>query len=235
MKKLTQMVGLLLMAGALVMGCKHDPENVDSNNNQNSNTTTTTTTTSTGTPELSIPDLTGITQSVSGEMTFANGNWQRIEVYYGSLTSPETSAAGLKDTTNFTVSGNDVTVTGGNIIRYQQMKITDSDELNRVKGNCETAANVQKMGGKTATVDVNENTITYAISGNYNSNEIDTYDNYMYTEISDLYSDIPSGATKLTNADNTKYLITWTYEFTEDMIKSRKYENVNFSVIYIKQ
>ncbi len=239
MRKFTKMFGLLLIAGALMMGCSHnndDDKDKDATNDNNSGTTTTTTTTTTNTgiPDLSIQDLTDITQSLSGDMNFTDGNWQRIEVYSGSATSPETSAAGLKDTMNFTISGDNVSVTGGNIIEYQQMTITDSTELDRVKGNKETEAQLQRMGGKTATVSVNGNTITYAISGNYSDLEFDRHDT-KYTTKSDLSGNIPPEARKLTNAYNTKYLIAWTGEFTEDMIKERDYENANFSVVYIKQ
>ena len=233
MKKISRVFILLLTAGALFMGC--NPSSGGTNGGDDSiDGSGNGTTNSNGAPDVSINVDTSTLSPTTGGITLSDGTWKMTEVYTGSDTEgSEPSNGGRKIIYTFTVSGNSATITGGSIVKFQTITLADDDEVARVKNNKEIEAGTQRAGGKNAAVSVNGRTLTYAVSGDLSSREIDNA-NAWYDKPEDFYSTFISKATVMKNDSNSVFYAIWQDDYEEDMVKARTYENATYAVIFEK-
>lgn len=240
MKKLLKMVGLLLIAGVLFVGCSDSPKDDDTpkgtNNSSSSSSAGSSSSASSSSSSSSSSSGYTLGENVSdinetaASITLADGTWEYISVYNGQDTSYP-STAGVRRDYVFSIAGNDISLTDGEKMNFQAIDYSDNDELNTRKGNAETVAQLKRMGGKTATVSVSGHTLKLEISGSLSSTELM---NEEPLSTSDFVNSFPVDAVIKTNSNNTKYYITWTDDYEENLIQGITYSDAACSAILKK-
>ncbi len=235
MKKLLKMVGLLLIAGALFVGCGHSPKDEDkpantNNSNSNSSSSNNSGSNSGSNSGYVLSENISDINVAATSITLANGNWERIQVCNAENTS-RNSTAGKKIDYTYSINGDTISLTEGEMQYFQAITYSDSSELSTRKSNAETVAQTKKIGGKNANVTVSGQTLKIEVSGNL------SFTDRMYEEpdtTAELIASFPSNATIKTNSDNSKYYITWTDDYEEDMIQGVTYYDATYSAVLKK-
>ena len=190
MKKLTKIFGLMLIAGALVMGCKKD---AGSDSTADIETT---------------------------EITLSNGTWESNQKINGEVTSGGMSSTiDIKDKTTFEVSGENITIKSSWTSMTTTTTYPDSmsdEDIAQMKSIYDMMASIMTLGGKTAESKQEGKKLTFSMSGDASAREIEEMNAEMETT-TEYKSQIPSTAKILTNEKKTVYKITWTGDYEEDM------------------
>ena len=234
MKKLVKMMGLLLIAGAILTGCSDSPKDDESSgkdSGKNSSASSSSSSSSNSSSEYALGvDVSGITVAAT-QITLANGNWEETWVCNAQNTD-QNSTAGKKQIFKYSISGDDIELTQGENFWFQTITCSDDSDLSTRKSNAETVAQTYKMGGKDAKVTVSGRKLTLTVSEALSTTETWHAEPLNTTA---LISSFPANATIKTNSDNSKYYITWTADYEEDKLKGITYPDASFSAVLIKK
>lgn len=196
MKKLTKIFGLMLIAGALVMGCKKD---AGSDSTADIETT---------------------------EITLSNGTWNCEQLIKGETTIGDVSSSiDVKDKTTFDVSGENITITSSytSMTTATTYPASMSDEdLDEMVETYKFVLGYMALAGKTGEAKRDGKKVTLTIAGDASASEIEQMNAEMGTT-TEYKSQIPSTAKILTNEKKTVYKVTWSEDYKEDSLTGPSY------------
>ena len=188
MKKLVKMVGLLLIAGALLAGCKKDADS----NAADIETT-----------EIKLSDGTWESEElITGESTSGGGS----------------SSIKVEDKSTFDVSGETVTLKSNWNSMTMKTTYPDStpdDTIASVKSFYEMICAFATFGGKTASVNLEGKTLTFSMEGEANASELEEMNAEMGST-SEYQTQFPANVKILTNEKKTIYKISWSQDYNDD-------------------
>ena len=208
MKKLIKLIGLLLIAGAMMTACKGGP----------------------GNDEASATIETK-------EIKFSNGNWemkQKIDCTsnVASLKLDQNYSYSISGD-NVSLTAGNFSMT--QVMNFPAS--ASDDDIATFKSNMETISVIMTMAGSQSSVTSSGRSVTWKLSGTLDENDIES-ENLTTSSVNDLLADVPSGTKIYTNEKNTVYKIIWSGEYDgeyADYMAGAGDFTGSFSMVFIKK